>query len=137
MNLTSFTDYSLRVLIILGSNPSCKFKTKDLADNLGIKLNHATKVIHNLSNLEYIRSYKGRDGGISISQGAYESKLSKIVKDLEPLNIVECFSIEKYPKCFLLPQCKLKSILHQATNDFIKRLEKYTLLDICNFKNNE
>lgn len=39
MNLTSFTDYSLRILIILlGSNPNQKYKTKDLVEILDIKL---------------------------------------------------------------------------------------------------
>lgn len=64
MNLTSFTDYSLRILIILGSNPKQKYKTKDLVEILDIKLNHATKIINKLSNLNYIESYKGRFGGV-------------------------------------------------------------------------
>lgn len=131
MNLTSFTDYSLRVLIILGSNPTQKYKTKELVEILDIKLNHATKIINNLSNLKYIETYKGRFGGVSISQTTYNTKLSTIVKELEPMNIVECFDKDK-ATCPLIPSCKLKFILNQASNDFIARLQSYTFADICN-----
>ncbi|WP_150466334.1 Rrf2 family transcriptional regulator [Francisella sp. SYW-9] len=131
MNLTSFTDYSLRILIILGSNPTQKYKTKDLVNILDIKLNHATKIINNLSNLNYIQSYKGRFGGISISPNIYDIKLSDIVQNLEPMNIVECFNKDKALTCPLIQNCKLKAILNQATNDFIKRLGNYTFSDIC------
>ena len=131
MNLTSFTDYSLRILIILGSNPNQKYKTKDLVEILDIKLNHAIKIINKLSSLNYIKSYKGRFGGVSISQTTYSIKLSEIVKELEPMNIVECFNKDT-STCPLIPNCKLKFILNQASNDFITRLENYTFADICN-----
>ncbi len=140
MNLTSFTDYSLRILIILGSNPKQKYKTKDLVEILDIKLNHATKIINKLSNLNYIESYKGRFGGVSISQATYNIKLSTIVKELEPINIVECFDKDT-ATCPLIPNCKLKFILNQASNDFIARLSDYRFIDICNImppnQNNE
>lgn len=135
MNLTSFTDYSLRILIILGSNPSQKYKTKDLVNILDIKLNHATKIINNLSNLNYIHSYKGRFGGISISLDIYDIKLSDIIKNLEPMNIVECFNKDKPLSCPLIPNCKLKSILNEATNDFMTKLSNYKFSDICTIRN--
>ncbi|ASG68243.1 transcriptional regulator [Francisella halioticida] len=136
MNLTSFTDYSLRILIILGSNPSQKYKTKDLVNILDIKLNHATKIINNLSNLNYINSYKGRFGGISISPDTNDIKLSDIIRNLEPMNIVECFNKDKPSNCPLIPSCKLKIVLNEATNDFMSRLGNYKFLDICTIKRN-
>ncbi|APC91567.1 Nitrite-sensitive transcriptional repressor NsrR [Francisella sp. MA067296] len=115
----------------MGSNPSQKYKTKDLVNILNIKLNHATKIINKLSNLNYIKSYKGRFGGISISRATYSIKLSEIIRKLEPMNIVECFNKDTIT-CPLIPNCKLKFILTQASNDFIARLENYTFADICN-----
>lgn len=132
MNLTSFTDYSLRILIILGSNPEQKYKTKELVSTLNIKLNHATKIINNLSKLQYIKTYKGRFGGISISKDTYHIKLSDIVRSLEPLNIVECFDQNQRLPCPLIQNCKLKLVLSQATNDFMSRLENYSFIDVCN-----
>ncbi len=131
MNLTSFTDYSLRIMIMLGSNPDKKFKTNELTEYLGIKLNHATKIIHKLASLNYIHSFKGRNGGISINKNSYRLNLSDIVLELEPMNIVECFAAGNID-CSLLPSCKLKSILNMAKNDFINKLAEHTLLDICN-----
>ncbi len=130
MNLTLHTDYSLRVLILLGSNPHTLYKTKNVCEILDIKLNHATKIIHKLSKLDYIDSFKGKNGGIKISSTAGDTNLATIVSNLEPSNIVSCFDTTKESTCVFIKNCKLKRTLHSAKNAFFNELKSHKLSDM-------
>jgi len=44
VQLTSYTDYALRVLLYLLSQPEGKASTREMAEAYGISLHHLTKV---------------------------------------------------------------------------------------------
>ena len=47
MQLTLYTDYSLRVLLYLGLKPQRMATITDIAQSYGISRNHLVKVVHN------------------------------------------------------------------------------------------
>ena len=51
----------------------------------------------------------------------------------EDFHIVECFDREGN-FCIISPVCKLKSVLHEAMQAFIKVLDQYTLEDLIQNK---
>jgi len=57
MELSQFTDFSLRVLIYVGVRDGEWSSVKEIAGAYGISKNHLVKVVHNLSKLGYL----GRD----------------------------------------------------------------------------
>lgn len=126
-NLTLKTDYSLRVLIFLQSTE--KATIKEIAEYYDIKKNHLSVVVNKLSDLEYINSTTGPNGGISLKGQALKKNLADIVLQFEDFDLVECFNNEAN-KCQLSPGCKLKSIFKKANKQFIDELRKYRLQDI-------
>jgi len=55
MQITRYTDYSLRVLIYLSALPPAKLgHIADIAKGYGISRNHVVKVVHNLGKLGYV-----------------------------------------------------------------------------------
>ena len=50
MRLTSFSDYTLRVLIYLALNKDRLATIQAIAESYGISENHLMKVVHHLSN---------------------------------------------------------------------------------------
>ncbi|CAM2927210.1 hypothetical protein LEST103851_10015 [Legionella steigerwaltii] len=63
MQLTQFTDYSLRALIYIAlRKDSCT--VKDITEAYGISNNHMIKIIHNLAKLGLIKTIRGKNGGI-------------------------------------------------------------------------
>ena len=129
MQLTTFTDYSLRVLMYLSANPDRLSNVKEIAEYYDISRNHLVKVVHRLAQLDYITTTKGKGGGIQINESTMQKRLGDLVNMLEPnMNIVECFD-KKTNTCKITNACKLKLYLFEAKQEFINTLNKKTLAD--------
>ncbi|MBL0372249.1 Rrf2 family transcriptional regulator [Rhizobium sp. KVB221] len=129
MQLTTFTDYGLRMLMYLAAQPEQQCSVREVADHYGISRNHLVKVAHRLSQLGFIDSTKGRGGGIRLSGEPASMRLGDIVLKLEPnMHIVECFD-KSTNCCAITAICKAKDFFRQANQAFIDVLNKYTLSD--------
>lgn len=129
MQLTVFTDYGLRSLMYLATNPKKKCSVREVAEHYGISRNHLVKVVHRLAQLGYITSSKGKGGGIQIAQDAEALRLGDLVCKLEPnMYLVECFDL-KTSTCTVVNSCRLKHYLVDANIAFIDSLNRYTLAD--------
>lgn len=129
MQLTQFTDYSLRALIFIAlKKTSCTIK--EIAEAYDISENHLVKIVHNLSKLGLIKTTRGKHGGILMAQVPATINLGELVALLEPhFDLVPCFNKEK-ANCCIAPACRLKGILHEAERAFRTVLDQYTLADI-------
>lgn len=127
MQLTRFTDYSLRVLIFIGLQE--KATVAQIANSFNISRHHLVKIVTNLTKLNILIGTKGRSGGLSLALDPSEINIGLIVRELEKKStIVECFSPKG--KCVIKPSCLLKEILHNAQEKFFTHLEKFHLSDI-------
>lgn len=129
MQLTRHTDYGLRILIYLASADEHR-PVSEIAERYGISHNHLVKVAHQLVKLGYLKTTRGRFGGMSLAVKAQDIKVGRIVRDLEPgFAIAECFSpLEN--QCVITKGCRLRSALDRAKNAFLEALDEYTLADI-------
>ncbi|AMV15515.1 Rrf2 family transcriptional regulator [Legionella pneumophila serogroup 1] len=129
MQLTQFTDYSLRALIYIAlKKGSCTIK--DITDAYSISNNHLIKIIHNLSKMGLIKTMRGKNGGILMAASPETINLGQLIMELEPnFDLVPCFNKEK-ANCCIAPACKLKSVLYEAQRAFLQILEQYTLADV-------
>lgn len=91
MQLTSFTDYALRTLIFLASLPEDELTNiTEVTDLFGVSRNHMVKVINRLGQLGYVHTVRGKNGGIRLMKPASEITVGGVVRDLEPLDLVNC-----------------------------------------------
>lgn len=135
MQLTTFTDYGLRTLMYLAAHTDTRSSVKEIAEHYNISRNHLVKVVHRLSQLSYIKTTKGKGGGIKISKNAAKLRLGDLIAELEPhMNIVECFD-SKTNTCRITDSCQLKHYLFEANQSFVETLNKYTLADTIKNKN--
>ena len=130
MQLTRFTDYSLRVLIYLGERFDQLVTIKEIAEEYAISENHLMKVIHKLAGHGYIITTRGRGGGMRLARRPERINLGDVVRDTEEnMDIAECFNA-RIKSCTLLPACALKSVLIQARKSFLATLDLYQLSDL-------
>ncbi len=129
MQLTHYTDYSLRVLIFLSlQKDEQRVTISDIAENFRIPRNHLVKVVHKLGKLKYINTTRGKYGGIRLQIPASQIYIGDVVRNMEArLDIVDCNSPSPCP---IKPNCQLKSILQQAGNAFLDVLDQYTIADL-------
>lgn len=130
MQLTLYTDYSLRVLIFLRLHDDRKVTISEIADAYGISKNHLMKVVQQLANEGFVDSSRGRGGGLTLARPPVEINLADVVRRMEPsMAVVECFD-EARNTCPIAPACDLQHVLGKAQQAFMATLEDYTLADI-------
>jgi len=134
MKLTSFTDYSLRVLIYLAAEPDRRATIAEISSAFDISENHLTKVVHFLGRQGWIETVRGKGGGMVLSRPAADICVGKVVRDTEGVALpAECFSAQE-SNCAIVKCCRLKGVLAEAVNAFYAVLDKYTLADIARNK---
>ncbi len=127
MQLTSFTDYSLRTLIFLASLPDEELSNiSEISQLFSVSRNHMVKVVNRLGQLGYLHTVRGKNGGVRLSKSADEISVGEIVRALEPLELVNC-SVEF---CHITPACRLKNKLAQAKLAFLAELDDCTIQDL-------
>ena len=130
MQLTLYTDYSLRVLIYLGIRPNHQATITEIAKSYGVSRNHLVKVVHNLSNMGYINTSRGRGGGMLLAFAPKDINVGEVVQKTEAnFDLVECFDKENNT-CPISPGCALIKALKVARSSFLDVLNQYTLADV-------
>ncbi len=131
VQLTTYTDYSLRVLIYLGVQPeNKKSNIKEISDLYNISNNHLSKVVFELGKFGLVETIRGRNGGIKLAKQPSDINIGSLVRHTEsPLHLVECFDKENN-KCKITSACRLKGVLHEALEAYMNVLDSYTLSDL-------
>lgn len=131
MRLTSFTDYGLRALMRIASDPARGFSTAELSEEFDISRHHLAKIIQRLSEAGVVATRRGGGGGATLAKPASQIRLGDVVRWLEDNQaLVDCF-MQGGGTCTIKYCCRLKSRLRTAENSFIENLNRSTLADIA------
>src|SRR3974390_1808829 len=118
MQLTRFTDYSLRVLVYLAAHPDRLCTIAEIAASYRVSENHLMKVVNHMSTVGFVDTLRGKGGGMRLSRAPELINIGEVVRVTEDnMDLVECFGNERLD-CPLLPSCVLKSVLAEARNPF-------------------
>ncbi len=131
MRLTSYADYSIRVLLYLAYKKDQMVTITELANFYKISRNHLVKVVHNLGIQGYIHTIRGKNGGLRLGRPANEIVVGDVIRKMEPdFELLECFNAAT-DDCIITRTCLLKSVLISARDDFLATLDKYTVADVA------
>jgi len=137
MQLTQYTDYSLRVLIYLSLHPEERVTIKEISEVYDISRNHLVKVVHQLSHNGWITTVRGKNGGMHLAFPPEYINIGSVIRQTEPhMNLLECFD-KPNDKCAISSACVLKHVLYQARKAFMDVLNQYTLADAIGPKSSE
>ncbi|WP_258112461.1 Rrf2 family transcriptional regulator [Alicyclobacillus sp. SP_1] len=131
MNLTRFSDYSLRILLYVALQPDNELSNiESISRVYRISNHHLVKVVHELGKLGYLKTVRGRSGGIRLAKPPEEICIGEVIRHTEDnWNLVECFD-EENGFCILNPMCRLKGVFSEALRAYLEVLDKYTLADM-------
>lgn len=129
MRFNTFTDYSLRVLMYLGTQGERLTTIAEIARAHDISENHLMKVVHQLGRSGYLTTLRGKGGGMRLARPPEEIVLGDVVRQTETdMALVECFSTGG--TCRVREVCHLKGILQEALTAMMRVLDSYTLADL-------
>ena len=129
MRLTTFSDYSLRVLIYLAADPDRRATIAEIAKAFDVSENHLMKVVHFLGKAGWLRNLRGKGGGLELARAPDDIRIGAVVRDCESQLTAECFD-RATNRCVITPACQLRHALKEASDAFYSTLDQYTLQDI-------
>ena len=129
MRLNLQTDFALRLLMYLAANKR-QASIEEIADSYGISRNHLTKVARHLADMGLVTARRGRGGGLELALTPEDIGVGRVVREMESLGgFVECF--ERHSNtCPVAGACGLQGALRLALDDFLARLDMYTVADL-------
>ena len=129
MQLTQFSDYSLRLVLYLATHDGQLITLQEVSRAYGVSQHHLVKVTARLVETGVISSVRGRSGGLRLNRRPEEINIGALVRATEPhFDLVECFDAERNT-CPIDRACGLKGVLRDAHDAFFAVLDRHTLAD--------
>jgi Rrf2 family nitric oxide-sensitive transcriptional repressor len=129
MRLTLMTDYALRLLMYVAQHPARLCTISEVALAYDISEAHLMKVTHQLGLQGWIKTVRGKGGGMRLAHVPHDINLGAVVRGIEPdFALVECFG--RGSRCVLTGHCSLAGVLGGALQDFLAHLDGFSLADL-------
>jgi Rrf2 family nitric oxide-sensitive transcriptional repressor len=131
MKLSTFTDYSLRLLMYLAVEPQRRATIAEVASAFGISEHHLTKVAHGLGRDGWLANVRGHGGGLALAMAPRQIVIGEVVRRTEGSDLpAACFADDAEP-CAIGAVCRLRGVLDEALQAFYRVLDRYTLADLA------
>lgn len=129
MRLTTYTDYSLRVLMRLALEPDKLLTIAGISQAYRISEHHLVKVVHALGKNGFVETVRGHGGGLRLAKPASQILVGEVVRRMESdFTLVACFG--KRDACRIRNCCMLSQIFEEALGAFFEVLDSYRLSDL-------
>ncbi|MBO9424159.1 Rrf2 family transcriptional regulator [Labrenzia sp. R4_1] len=130
MRLTTRTNLAMRTLMFCGVHPQKVVTKGEISRACHAKETHIAQVVNLLSQKGYLKTIRGRGGGILLARTASEINVGEVIRAFEDTTaFAECFQGAQNT-CPLTPACRLKSALSVALGAFYGALDGLTLEDL-------
>lgn len=132
MQLTRFSDYSLRALMMLATRPENDrwSSAVAIADAYGISRGHVAKALQQLATAGWVETRRGRDGGVRLAIEPRSLRIGDVLRVTEHgARLVECFDPDT-DACRVTSACGLKHALRDAEAAFYASLDRVSLADL-------
>jgi len=131
VQLLTYTDYALRVLIYVGSRPGAPVPTSAIADAFDISSDHVAKAAKALTRHGLLRAVRGAKGGVQLNKEATKIGVGDVVRLFEgDRGPVSCLRENDPAPCAIAPGCRLRHLFQRAEAAFYRELDQQTLADL-------
>ena len=127
MRITKRTNIAIRVLMYCEVNLGRLVTKSEIAQCCNTSENHLAQVINQLGQLQYLKTQRGRNGGIELARPASEIVIGEVFRTLEShVPLTECFA-DVDNTCPLTDACRLRLAIQDAAEAFYAHLDEITL----------
>lgn len=127
MKITQFTDYSLRLMLYLAGRRDRVCTVREVAEFYDISSEHLKKIVRRLSELGYLSTIRGKNGGLRLAAEPDTINLGRLMRQEENLTLLPCKEVGD--TCPMV-NCKLAVVVDEALDAFLGVLDRKTLADL-------
>jgi Rrf2 family nitric oxide-sensitive transcriptional repressor len=105
-------------------------RIEDIANAFGISKAHLLKSAREMGQLGYLKTMRGRSGGVQLGMAPERIVIGEVVRALEGASeVVECFN-PATNTCPLIGECQLTGLFKRGLEAFFSELDNVTLADV-------
>ncbi len=127
MRLTKQTSYAIRILTHCARKEGKSVRASEIAHIYGITEYNVAKIVPILVRAGFLKSTRGRLGGLKLARPADEIQIGDVVRATEATYVeAECGGGDSRD-CAIKPAALINRLLGEALEAFINVLDKHTL----------
>ena len=127
MRITKRTNIAIRILMFCAANPGRLVTKAEIAERCNTSESHLAQIVNRLGQLGFLRTQRGRTGGVTLARPMAEISVGEVFRRLEEnVPVAECFA-DVDNTCPLVEACRLRAALADAVEAFYRRLDRVTL----------
>ena len=135
MRLAKGTDYAYRILMLVAKNDDRNLTVESVASALHLSRTHCMKIIAKLSNSGFLKTTRGRGGGLELGNEPANIRMGDVAKVMEAdFGFVECLCPRcddtPQPDCPMFGGCEMSRIMSKSVKQFVASLNEHSLADI-------
>lgn len=129
MRLTVRTNLAMRTLMFCAVNADRSVRKHDVALACGASENHLAQVIHLLARQGFVKTRRGRSGGLVLGRAPGLITVGQVFRAFEGvLPFTDC--AESPESCPLSAVCRLKCVISDALEGFYRALDRVSVADL-------
>lgn len=130
MRMTTRTSLAMKTLMFCAVNSGRIVRRTEIATIYEASENHLAQVIHLLAQKKFLRTIRGRAGGLMLGRPADKITVGEVFRAFERvLPFAECFGHDP-STCPIAGSCRLTCLLSEALDAFYDRLDRVTVADL-------
>lgn len=127
VRITKRTNIAVRLLMYCAVHRGRLVTKSEIAGCCNVSENHLAQVINQLSQMGYLNTQRGRNGGMCLARGTDQIKIGDVFRDVEgEVSPDECFA-DTDNSCPLVSACRLRVALGKAAQAFFTSLDDISL----------
>lgn len=127
MRITKRSNIAMRVLMFCGVQDDHLVTKAEIAQVCNISESHLAQIVNRLAQLGYLRTQRGRKGGIRLGRPMSQIRIGEVFRALETsVPLAECFA-DVDNTCPLTHACRLRLAIADAAEAYYAHLDTMTL----------
>jgi FeS assembly SUF system regulator len=118
MRLTHLADYAVVIMAAAARRPAgARLAAGELADETGVPLPTAQKLMGRLAAAGMLSSARGHGGGFALARPERDISLAEIIEAVEgPIAMTQCSGSDEVSDCALDAHCRVKPHMNLVSN---------------------
>lgn len=130
MHVTTRTSLAMKTLMFCAVNPGRIVRRTEIAQACNASENHLAQVIYLLAQQGFLKTIRGRSGGLTLARPPEEVTVGDVFRKFERvLAFSDCIGPQK-GDCPLAGTCRLTCVLNGALDAFYAKLDATRLSDL-------
>lgn len=128
LKLTKSFDIAMRILLRL-ADENRRMNGRKISQELCLPFNPVAKILQVLSRGGYVKTIRGKGGGVELSKPADKIFINDVIQSIEgPIYLMECTVNKK--ACSLSSECKVSLKIREIQENVISAFRSTSIADL-------